>query len=107
MNQLLFDNCFSYNNVLYVGEDAGECLKIIERFTGCLRQIEENYSWLVSSIMTKQAINHWLQQQIQYHFEGGVAVFRFKNEEELPAIIRNECLAACKSVAFEHLIFAS
>jgi len=107
MNQLLFNNCVSFDNVLYIGEDAVACLEIIERFTGCIRQIEENYAWLVSNPMEKQIINHWLQHQIQYHFEGGVAVFRFKNEEELPVIIRNECLAACKSVVFEHLIFAS
>jgi len=107
MNQLLFNNCISYNNILYIGDDAGACLKIIEKFTGCILQIEENYTWLINNTMEKQTINHWLQHQIQYHFEGGVAVFKFKNEEELPAIVRNECLSACKSIAFEQLFFAS
>ena len=107
MSQLPFNNCFSYDNILYIGDDAGACLKIIEEFTGRILQIEENYSWLINNTMETRAINHWLQHQIQYHFEGGVAVFRFKNEELLPAILRNECISACKSLVFEQLIFAS
>jgi len=105
MNQPLSDNYFSYNNILYIGDDARTCLDIIEKFTGCILQIEENYAWLVNNPMEKQTINHWLQHQIQYHFEGGIAIFRFKNEDELPAIVRNECVSACKSLAFERLIF--
>jgi len=48
-----------------------------------------------------------MQHHIQYHFEGGIAIFKFKNEDELPAIIRNECLVACQALAFEQLFLKS
>jgi len=107
MDQPLFNNCNRFDNILYIGDDAGACLKIIERFTGCIHKIEENYEGLIHADQLAVIASHRLQHYIQYHFEGGIAKFRFKNEEELPAIVRNECLAACRSIAFEQLFFAS
>jgi hypothetical protein len=107
MEEVFFADDLTYNNILYIGDNAKDCLKIIENFTGCLLRIETYYAGLLYNNSESATINNWLQHQIQYHFEGGVVVFKFRNEEEIPAIIRNECLAACRNLAFEQLFYAS
>jgi len=107
MDQQLVNNLGSYGNILYIGDDANVCLKIIEKFTHRILNIEENYAALIDDDASDRRVDHVLQRHIQYHFEGGVAIFKFKNEDQLPVAVRNECLVACRSIAFEHLFFNS
>ncbi|MDB4923484.1 hypothetical protein [Mucilaginibacter sp.] len=101
MNRAPLTNRTHFNNILYIGDEAKACLKIIEKFNNRLLEIERIYSsWFyLRSAKNKHALHDKLQYHIQYHFEGGIAVFKFKNEDKLPAIIRNECFRACKSLA--------
>jgi hypothetical protein len=107
MDKVLFSEDFSCNNILYIGDNAKDCLAIIEKFTGRLRKIGESYAALFSLNQETEQTDRWLQHHIQYHFEGGVAVFKFRNEEGLPAAIRKECQLACRNLAFEQVYFAS
>ena len=107
MEKVLLAENLAYNNVLYIGDNARECLKIIEKFTARLRKIENLYTGSFSKNNDDQFPCLQLQQHIQYHFEGGIAIFRFKNEDELPAIVRNECLVACQSLVFEQMLLSS
>ena len=107
MDKVLFADKLAYKNILYIGDNAKECLKIIEKFTARLRKIENLYPGLFGKNNDDQLPCLQLQQHIQYHFEGGIAIFRFRNEDELPAIIRNECLVACQSLVFEQMLLAS
>lgn len=104
MENVLFADKLAYKNILYIGDNARDCLKIIEKFTARLRKIENQYAGLFGD---DQSPRLQLQQHIHYHFEGGIAIFRFKNEDELPAIIRNECLVACQSLVFEQMLLSS
>jgi hypothetical protein len=107
MEQVLFSEDFSCNNILYIGDDAKDCRKIIEKFTGRLQNIGQRYSGLLSAELDEHPTNSWLQHQVQFHFEGGVVLFRFRNEDGLPDVVRKECHLACRSLAFEQLFYAS
>jgi hypothetical protein len=107
MEKVLFADKLAYNNILYIGDNARECLKIIEKFTARLRKIENLYPGLFDKNSDDRLARTQLQHHIQYHFEGGIAIFRFKNEDELPTIVRNECLVACQSLVFEQLLLSS
>src|ERR1700748_44118 len=103
MEQVLFADKLACNNILYIGDNARECIKIIEKFTARLSKIEKQYDGLFDGNSNNYDARPHLQQHIQYHFEGGIAIFRFKNEDDLPAIVRNECLVACQSLVFEQM----
>jgi hypothetical protein len=107
MKRVPFTNWMSFNNILYIGDEASECLEIIEKFNKRLHEIEQHYTgWFI--INNKECQLHdKLQHHIQYHFEGGIAIFKFKNEEGVPDFIRQECLIACRDLAFEQLYRAS
>jgi len=107
MEKVLFAEKLAYNNILYIGDSARDCLKIIEKFTARLRRIENLYAGLFSKNIDDQLPRPQLQHYIQYHFEGGIAIFRFRNEDDLPSIVRNECLVACQSLVFEQLLLSS
>lgn len=91
---------FSYNNVLYVGDEPKACISIIEKFNNMLQEIENVHKgWFMDRYtQNKFSLHDKLQYHIHYHFEGGVVVFNFGNEDELPAHIRAECFNACKSL---------
>lgn len=98
-------NWMPFNNILYIGEEAKDCIEVIEKFNNCLLQIEQTYSgWFNRQRSKNRFVKHdRLQYHIYYHFEGGIAVFKFRNEEELPEDIRKECLMACRNVAADQL----
>jgi hypothetical protein len=105
MNSAPLTNWNPFNNILYIGDEARTCLRIIEKFNARLLEIEHAYSaWFNNrSAKNKLARHDRLQHHIQYHFEGGIAAFKFKSEDELPAIIRNECFTACKKLVAEQM----
>ncbi|ASU35659.1 hypothetical protein MuYL_3774 [Mucilaginibacter xinganensis] len=102
-------NLINYNNILYIGDEAQACIRIIEAFNNKLADIERAYAaWFTNRSADGLLTRHdKLQHHIHYHFEGGIAAFKFKNEDTLPAIIRNECFVACKSLAAEQLFVLS
>ena len=95
----------SFNNILYIGDEARECREIIEKFNKRLHEIEQRHPDLFTN--HNAAAHDKLQHHIQYHFEGGIAIFKFKNEDEIPYFIRRECLTACRSLAYSQLFYAS
>lgn len=99
MKQGLQENGISFSNVLYIGDEPKVCISVIEKFNNMLQEIENTYrGWFVSRDVKNKFYNHdKLQYHIHYHFEGGVAMFKFK-DDELPSYIRNECLNACNSL---------
>ncbi len=101
MNRAPLINPIPFNNILYIGDEAKACLNIIEKFNNRLLEIEQTYfTWFSNrNAKNRLATHDKLQHHIHYHFEGGIAIFRFKNEDNLPAVIRNECVVACKNVA--------
>jgi hypothetical protein len=105
MNSATPTNWNRFNNILYIGDEAKACLNIIEKFNCRLLEIERTYSaWFNNrGAITKLAHHDKLQHHIQYHFEGGIAVFKFKSEDDLPVIIRNECFTACKNLVAEQM----
>lgn len=105
MNRAPLTNWIPFNNILYIGDEAKACINIIEKFNYKLLEIERMYSsWFDSrTAKNKPAKHDKLQYHIQYHFEGGIAVFKFKGNDELPAVIRKECFSACKDLAIEQL----
>jgi hypothetical protein len=109
MNSAPLTNWNPFNNILYIGDEARACIKIIEKFNKKLQDIEHAYAgWFNGrSAKNKLARHDKLQHHIHYHFEGGIAAFKFKNEDELPAIIRNECFAACKNLVAEQMRLVS
>ena len=109
MNRAPLTNWIPFNNILYIGDEAKACLTIIEKFNSRLLEIERTYSsWFYRrSAGNKPAHHDKLQYHIQYHFEGGIAVFKFKSDDTLPAIIRNECFRACKNLAADQLFYLS
>lgn len=109
MNRAPFVNWFAFNNILYIGDEARACIKIIEEFNSRLLEIERAYSaWFDSKpAKNKLAGPDKLQYHIHYHFEGGIAVFKFRSEDTLPAIIRDECFSACKNLAAEQFYAVS
>jgi hypothetical protein len=90
----------SYNNVLYVGDEPKACITVIEKFNNMLQEIENIHKgWFIGRYTQNKFSRHdRLRYHIHYHFEGGVVVFNFNDEDELPAHIRAECLNACKSL---------
>jgi len=91
-----------YSNILYIGDEAKACLSVIEKFHSRLAVIERVYKSLFADgnfILPKK-----LQHYIQYHFEGGIAVFKFRNAGELPDTIRRACLLACRNLAAEQAL---
>jgi hypothetical protein len=98
-----------FDNILYIGDEPGACLSAIEDFNSRLREIEYMYGdWFNSrNAKNRPAVQDRLQYHIHYHFEGGIAVFNFKNDDELPYHIRKECIIACKNLAEEQLFYAS
>jgi hypothetical protein len=107
MKRAPLTNWMSFNNILYIGDEAKECLEIIEKFNERLHEIEQHYNgWFIIN-NDESLLRDKLQHHIQYHFEGGIAIFKFKNEDALPDFIRKECLVACKNLAFEQQFLAS
>lgn len=96
-------NDFGQGNILYIGDDHKLCLKIIEAFTERLSYIERMLIPAVGSNPHARC----LQRNIRYHFEGGVAMFKFKNEGEIPGNVRNECLSACQDIAFKYALISN
>jgi hypothetical protein len=105
MNRAPLSNWTHFDNILYIGEEAKTCIRIIEKFNSKLLEIEQDYAaWFTNQLAeNKPARQDKLQYHIHYHFEGGIAAFKFKSEDNLPAIIRNECFNACKDLAAEQL----
>ena len=108
MEDLFFTGSLSYNNILYIGDEPKACLSVIEDFNNRLSEIEFKYEeWFSCRKVTdKPSMHDKLQYHIHYHFEGGIAAFKFRNDDELPCYIRNECLIACKNLAEEQLYYA-
>ena len=109
MKSELSDRCVPFNNILYIGEEHKECLSIIEKFNNKLLEIEHlHQKWFsYRRASNKLTLHDRLQYHIHYHFEGGIAVFKFKNEDELPYFIRKECLIACRNLVYSQLFCAS
>jgi hypothetical protein len=103
INQML------YNNILYIGDEPRACLSVIEDFNNRLNEIESRHKeWFINrGAVNGPAGYDKLQRHIHYHFEGGIAVFKFKEDDDLPLQIRKECLAACQNLAEEQLYYAS
>ena len=99
----------NFDNILYIGDEPKTCLSVIEDFNDRLREIEYTYEdWFISrSAKNRPSVHDKLQYHIHYHFEGGIAAFKFKNDDELPDYIRRECFAACKNLVEEQLYYAS
>jgi hypothetical protein len=96
----------NFTNILYIGEEPKACLSALMDFSNRLNEIEFLYEDWFSGREVKGRADR-LQNHIHYHFEGGLAIFKFKNEEELPYYIRKECLDACKALSEEQLYYAS
>ena len=95
-----------YNNILYIGDEAKACLTVIEKFNNRLKEIEQVYNGMFIN-NSNHKINGALQHHIQFHFEGGIARFKFRNADDLPASIRTQCLSACNTLAAEQSFYAS
>ena len=102
-------NPMHFDNILYIGDDAKACLSVIDDFNSRLVEIERMYQdWFNSRDANNGIAGHdKLQHHIHYHFEGGIAVFKFKDNDELPYYIRKECFNACRNLAEEQLFYAS
>lgn len=88
-----------FDNILYIGDEGKTCLTIIEKFNNRLHEIEETYAEWFDGRKGQFTAKDKLQHHIYYHFEGGIAVFKFRNEDEIPIDIREECFIACRSIA--------
>ena len=98
-----------FNNILYIGDNATACRHIIELFKRALLEIEQaHYDWF-SIRPTKSGLetHDRLWSYIHYHFEGDMAIFKFKRQEELPDKIVNDCIDACNKVALYETCFAA
>lgn len=100
MEQVLFSDNIGYGNILYIGDDPKACLSAIEKFTARVRNIESRYIALAGA----DIISIYLQRSIQYHFEGGIVMFKFRCETEIHPILRKECLSACQDIIFEQYL---
>ena len=105
MTRTYLSNLTYSDNILYIGDEAKACLHVIEKFNNLLSAIEQTYSgWFNSRSFSNHPSGYdHLQHHIQYHFEGGIAIFKFRNNDELPDFIRQECLNACRSLAEEQI----
>jgi hypothetical protein len=102
-----FTSWMSFNNILYIGDEAKECIEIIEKFNARLLEIEKHFAGWFRDSSDKSITRNKLQRHIQYHFEGGIVIFKFRNGDKLPDFIRRECIIACRNLAFEQLFYAS
>jgi len=107
MERISFTSRMPFNNILYIGEEAKACIAIIEKFNKRLAEIEKTYAAWFGRKNINVSVPDKLQHHIHYHFEGGIAVFKFKDDDDLPLQIRKECLAACQNLAEEQLYYAS
>jgi hypothetical protein len=101
MESLAQANLIPFNNILYIGDEARECLSVIEKFNDSLTEIEQMYKGWFKRRSSKNRFSQHdkLQHHIHYHFEGGIAIFSFKNDDELPHEIRRKCVIACRNIA--------
>jgi hypothetical protein len=107
MERIAFAPWMPFDNILYIGDEAKTCLAAIEKFNGRLLEIEKLYSGWFSERKGRFMMNDKLQHHIYYHFEGGIAMFKFRNDDRLPAHIRTECFKACRNIAAEQLFSAA
>ncbi|MDB5008266.1 MAG: hypothetical protein JWQ84_494 [Mucilaginibacter sp.] len=109
MEYSLYNNLNNFDNILYIGDEPKVCLSIIEDFNNRLNEIEYMYQdWFSGRTATNRHAKHdRLQYHIHYHFEGGIVIFKFKNDDELPYYIQRECFNACKNLVEEQLFYAS
>jgi hypothetical protein len=109
MKEVVFGDRLSYDNILYIGDEARACLSVMEDFSNRLSEIELKYQeWFSARSVKNKPVNHdKLQYHIHYHFEGGIAAFKFRDDDELPYYIQRECLLACRDLAEEQLYYAS
>jgi len=75
MKRVPATNWMSFNNILYIGDEAKDCLEIIEKFNERLLEIEQHYAGWFNNTSDKHPAHDKLQHHIQYHFEGGIAIF--------------------------------
>ncbi len=103
MQRTPLTNWRSFNNILYIGDEAKACIAIIEKFNNSLLRIEQLYAGWFNNRRPKNGLaeHDRLQHHIHYHFEGGIAVFKFRDEDELPAAVRKECIMACRNLVAE------
>ena len=80
MKPMYYPNWSPFSNVLYIGDEAKVCIGLIEKFNNCLQQIEQVYSGWFNERNSKNRLypHDKLQHHIQYHFEGGIAVFKIQ-----------------------------
>jgi hypothetical protein len=99
----------AYNKILYIGEEAKDCLYMIEQFNNCLLGIEKQYTdwFLPRPAKHPFELHDKLKNYIYYHFEGGIAAFNFRHRDELPREIINECVAACAQITSYQNCFAA
>jgi hypothetical protein len=109
MNRSSLNNWVPFNNILYIGDEPKDCLKIMERFNTELLCIENSYAHWFSRRKAKHSslMPDKLQYHIHYHFEGGIAIFKFRDEDELPDVIRKECISACRHLAAGQPMYVS
>lgn len=100
-------NYVPFNNILYIGDEAKACIAVIEKFNARLLEIESHYAAWFNNRGNLSAVKDKLQHHIHYHFEGGIAIFKFKHDDDLPSIIRKECQIACKNLAAEQAFYLS
>ena len=101
MNRSPLNNWVPFNNILYIGDEPKACLNIIEKFNIELISIENSYQHWFNGRKAKHTpfSQDKLLHHIHYHFEGGIAIFKFRDGSELPDIIRKECISACQQLA--------
>ncbi len=99
----------NFSNVLYIGDEAQTCLRIIKRFNARLDELEQKYlHWFKRrKVANRPTTFDRLRYHILYHFEGGIAIFKFKDSDQLPGYIRRECYDACRIVVAEQWFCAS
>jgi hypothetical protein len=104
MEPVSFINWIPFDNILYVGDEPKACINMMERFSERLVEIERDWLGRFSdrSASIRLAEHDRLKYHIQYHFEGGIAIFKFRNADELPETIKKECITACRTLAMEH-----
>jgi hypothetical protein len=104
MEPVSFINWIPFDNILYIGDEPKACINMMERFNERLVVIERNWPGWFSDLhpTSRLAKRDRLKSHIQYHFEGGIAIFKFRNADELPDTIKNDCITACRNLAIEY-----
>ena len=108
MERAQFTDQINFDNILYIGEEPKACLSVLMDFNERLKEIEYLHEdWFSRRNAKGRPTQHdRLQYHIHYNFEGGIAIFKFK-DDELPHSIREECTNACRDLAEEQLYYAS